>query len=129
MLFFMSRLHPSAISCSSLSACFDASWISHRDRSGKPVRDFHLAELIVEKHATESHKEGESAIKLDLPSFVVKTPFHRATPFHQATTERPAGVDLRREDRAGPAAAPPTALPSRSGPELSAECGTPLHAD
>ena len=38
----------------------------------------------MEKHATESHKEEESAIKLDLPSFVVETPFH------QATTERPA---------------------------------------
>ena len=32
----------------------------------------------VEKHATDSHKEGESAIKLDPPSFVVETPFHRA---------------------------------------------------
>ena len=38
-------------------------------------------------------------------------------------------VDLRREDRAGPAAAPPTAVPSRSGSEMSAECGTPLYAD
>ena len=26
---------------------FDASWISHRDRSGKAVRDSHLAELIL----------------------------------------------------------------------------------
>ena len=38
-------------------------------------------------------------------------------------------VDLRREDRAGPAAAPPTAVPSRSGSEMSAECGTLLYAD
>ena len=32
--------------------------------------------LLVEKNATESHKEGDSAIKLDPPSFVVETPFH-----------------------------------------------------
>ena len=30
----------------------------------------------VEKHATESQKEKEWAIKLDLHSFVVETPFH-----------------------------------------------------
>ena len=40
----------------------------------------------VEKHATESHKKGESAIKFDPTSFVVETPFH------QATAERPAGL-------------------------------------
>ena len=48
--------------------------------------------VSVEKHTTESHKEGKSAIELDPPSFVVETPFHRATLFHQATTERPAGL-------------------------------------
>ena len=51
-----------------------------------PLSQCRYTGRTVEKHATESHKEGKSAIKLDLPSFVVETSFH------QATTERPAGL-------------------------------------
>ena len=52
----------------------------------QPMSVAFLYLLTAEKHATESHKEGESAIKLDPLSFVVETPFH------QATMERPAGL-------------------------------------
>ena len=68
----------------------------------------------VEKHATESLKEGESAIKLDPPSFVVETPFH------QATTERPAGLICVEKIGLARRRLPTTAVPSRSGSELSA---------
>ena len=77
----------------------------------------------VEKHATESRNEGESAIKLDLPSFVLETPFHRAA------TERPAGLICVEKIGLARRRLPPTALPSHSGSESSAECATPLHAD
>ena len=79
--------------------------------------------MCVEKHATESHKEGKSAIKLDPPSFVVETPFHRVT------TERPAGLICVEKIGLARRRLPPTALPSRSGSNLRAECGIPLHAD
>ena len=77
----------------------------------------------VEKHTTESHKEEESAIKLDPYTFVVETPFH------QATTERPAGLICVEKIGLARRRLPPTALPSRSASELSAEYRTPLHAD
>ena len=97
--------------------------------SGRFVFAQIMEHLPVEKHATESHNEGESAIKLDPPLFVVETPFHRATPFHQATTEQPAGLICVEKIGLARRRLPPTALPSRSGSELSAEYGTPLHAD
>ena len=75
---------------------------------------FHFESILVEKHATESHKEGESAIKLDLPSFVAETPFHRAT------TERPVGLICVEKIGLARRRLPPTALPSRSGSELIA---------
>ena len=57
------------------------------------------------------------------------TPFHRATPFHQATTERPAGLICGEKIGLARRRLPPTAVPSRSGSEMSAECRTPLYAD
>ena len=67
--------------------------------------------------------------QVDPPSLVVETLFHRATPFHQATTERPAGLICGEKIGLARRRLPPTAVPSRSGSEMSAECGTPLYAD
>ena len=61
--------------------------------------------------------------QVDPPSFVVETPFH------QATTERPAGLICGEKIGLARRRLPPTAVPSRSGSEMSAECGTPLYAD
>ena len=68
--------------------------------------------------------------QVDPPSIAVETPFHRATPFHQATTERPAGLICGEKIAGWPGGGSPlTAVPSRSGSEMSAECGTPLYTD
>ena len=66
-------------------------------------------------------QRGGVGDQVDPPSFVVKTPFH------QATTERPAGLIC--VEKIGRRRLPPTAVPSRSGSEMSAECRTPLYAD
>ena len=50
---------------------FDASWISHRDRSGKTVRDSHLAELILNCCGMSCNNDalrGEISSKLAPPS-------------------------------------------------------------
>ena len=74
-------------------------------------------------------QRGEIGDQVDPPSFVVETPFHRATPFHQATTERPTGLICVEKIWLARRRLPPTAVPSRSGSEMSAECGTLLYAD
>ena len=74
-------------------------------------------------------QRGGIGDQVDPPSFVVETPFHRATPFHQATTERPEGLICGEKIGLARRRLPPTAVPSRSGSEMSAEYGTPLYAD
>ena len=74
-------------------------------------------------------QRGEIGDQVDPPSFAVETPFHRATPFHQATTERPAGLICGEKIGLARRRLPLTAVPSRSGSEMSAEYGTPLYAD
>ena len=101
---------------------YDADWISKMIWEQGAI-DVTPSKSNVEKHATESHKDRESAIKLDPPSFVVETPFH------QATTERPAGLICVEKIGLARRRLPPTALRSRSGSELSVECGSPLHAN
>ena len=83
----------------------------------------------VEKHTTLVPQRGESAIKLDPPSFVVETPFHRATPFHQATTERPAGLIC--VEKIGLARRRLPQLPFRPAvvSEMRTKGGTLLYAD
>ena len=49
--------------------------------------------------------------------------------FHQATTERPVGLICGEKIGLAGRRLPSTALPSRNGSELSAECETLLHAD
>ena len=74
-------------------------------------------------------QRGGIGDQVDPPSFVVETPFHRATPFHQATTERLAGLICCEKIGLARRRLPPTAVPSRSGSEMSAEYRTPLYAD
>ena len=68
-------------------------------------------------------QRGGIGDQVDPPSFVVETPFH------QATTERPEGLICGEKIGLARRRLPPTAVPSRSGSEMSAEYGTPLYAD
>ena len=76
-----------------------------------------------------SPTRGGIGDQVDPPSFVVEIPFQRATPFHKATTERPAGLICGEKIGLARRWLPPTAVPSRSRSEMSAEYGTPLYAD
>ena len=79
--------------------------------------------LICGKACNGVPQRGGIGDQVDPPSFVVETPFH------QATTVRPAGLICGEKIGLARRRLPPTAVPSRSGSEMSAECGTPLYAD
>ena len=96
---------------------FDASWISHRDRSGKAVRDSHLAELILNCCGMSCNNDalrGEISSKL-APPLVVETPSHRA-----AMERQPGMICIERIGMFRPAGwfgcgSSPTVLQSRRG--------------
>ena len=98
-------------------------------RRGSNRQDLHESVIGYGKACNGVPKRAEIGDQVDPPSFVVETPFHRATPFHQATTERPAGLICGEKIGLARRRPPPTAVPSGSGSEMSAEYGTPLYAD